>query len=44
MLSLRGTLQYLQDHLAAPVPPEVLQSLASIPHTRAELAEYRYKT
>jgi len=44
MLSLRGTLQYLSSHLAAPVPLEILDSLEKIPYTRTELAEYRYKT
>ena len=43
MLPLKGTLDYLHSRLAAPVPPEILQSLHNIPASRTELAEYKYK-
>ena len=44
ILPLRDTLDYLHSRLAAPVPPEVLQSLRTLPASRLELAEYKYKT
>ena len=43
ILPLRDTLDYLSHRLAAPVPPQVLQSLYETKTSRLERAEYKHK-
>lgn len=41
---VREALAYLDDRLAAPIPPEVITALAALPTTRTDRMDYRLRT
>lgn len=44
VLSVSAALIYLRDRLAAPIPAEVVAQLSTLPATRADRLDYRFRT